>query len=61
MKQWFIRTTKFAKELYEGLNDSVLQDWRDIIKLQKHWIGECNGVSFDFKVKSAETDRFVLK
>lgn len=27
-----------------------MQDWRDITKLQKHWIGNCNGVSFDFKI-----------
>lgn len=50
LKQWFIRTTKFAKDLYDGLNDSQLEDWRDIIKLQKHWIGECTGVTFDFAI-----------
>lgn len=50
LKQWFIRTTRFAKDLLEGLNDPILQDWRDIIKLQQHWIGDCNGVSFDFKI-----------
>ncbi|XP_055913917.1 leucine--tRNA ligase, mitochondrial [Eupeodes corollae] len=46
LKQWFIRTTKFAKELLEGLNDPTLQDWRDIINLQRHWIGECDGYAF---------------
>lgn len=55
LKQWFIRTTKFAKSLLEGLDDPLLQDWKDIIKLQQHWIGECNGVSFDFKLN----DEFV--
>lgn len=50
LKQWFVRTTKFAKDLFDGLSDPQLQDWRDIIKLQKHWIGECNGVIFDFKL-----------
>lgn len=49
-KQWFIRTTRFAKDLLEGLDDSVLQDWKDVIKLQRHWIGDCNGVNFDFKL-----------
>ncbi|XP_076272957.1 leucyl-tRNA synthetase, mitochondrial isoform X2 [Rhynchophorus ferrugineus] len=61
LKQWFIRTTQFAKELYDGLNDSVLHDWKDIIKLQKHWIGECDGVNFYFKInnvslKNSEND-----
>lgn len=36
------------RALYDGLDDPNLKDWRDIIKMQKHWIGECNGASFDF-------------
>ncbi|XP_044270469.1 probable leucine--tRNA ligase, mitochondrial [Tribolium madens] len=54
LKQWFIRTTRFAKDLLEGLDDPLLQDWRDVIKLQKHWIGDCDGVNFDFKVKGGD-------
>lgn len=50
LEQWFIKTTRFAKSLQDGLDDPVLQDWRDIIKIQKHWIGNCNGVSFDFSL-----------
>lgn len=58
LRQWFIRTTRFAKDLYEGLDDSVLHDWRDIIKIQRHWIGVCDGVSFDFKLKD-DKDSFI--
>uniref|UniRef100_A0A182XVX8 leucine--tRNA ligase n=1 Tax=Anopheles stephensi TaxID=30069 RepID=A0A182XVX8_ANOST len=47
LRQWFIRTTAFAKPLLEGLNDSGLEDWKDIIKLQRHWIGECEGYAFE--------------
>lgn len=50
MKQWFIRTTKFARPLLDGLDDPTLKDWRDIIKLQKHWLGDCNGYSFDLSI-----------
>ncbi|XP_055549987.1 leucine--tRNA ligase, mitochondrial [Wyeomyia smithii] len=50
LSQWFIKTTKFAKSLYDGLSNPILQDWKDIIKLQKHWIGECDGYVFDLKV-----------
>lgn len=50
LNQWFIRTTKFAQKLYDGLNDPILEDWKDIIKLQKHWIGECNGNSFNLAI-----------
>ncbi|CAG5092087.1 Similar to LARS2: Probable leucine--tRNA ligase [Cotesia congregata] len=50
LKQWFIRTTAFAKFLMSGLDDPMLKEWRDIIKIQKHWIGECTGTSLDFKL-----------
>lgn len=50
MKQWFVRTTKFAKKLYDGLDNPDLEDYKDIIQMQKHWIGEPNGYSFDLEV-----------
>lgn len=50
LNQWFIKTTKFAKQLYDGLNDPILEDWKDIVNLQKHWIGDCNGYSFDLNI-----------
>lgn len=46
LKQWFLRTTNFAKDLYDGLNDKTLEDWDDIIKMQKNWFGEPNGYNF---------------
>lgn len=49
LKQWFVKTTKFAEYLYEGLNDPILQDWRDIVKLQRHWIGKCDGWNFELR------------
>lgn len=59
LSQWFIKTTAYAKALYDGLASNTLEDWRDIIKLQEHWIGECNGASFEFPLidsHSGETD-----
>ncbi|PSN46354.1 putative leucine--tRNA ligase, partial [Blattella germanica] len=55
LKQWFIRTTRFAKSLWDGLDDPTLKDWKDIINLQKHWIGECDGVKFEFKLENDTT------
>lgn len=46
LKQWFIKTTAYAQELLDGLDDPTLRDWRDIINLQRHWIGNCDGYSF---------------
>lgn len=51
LRQWFVKTTKFAKALYDGLNDLIVEDWKDIIKVQKHWIGECDGYSFTLRVE----------
>lgn len=36
--------------MYDGLNSKDLENWKDIINLQKHWIGECNGILVEFKV-----------
>ncbi|GLH13741.1 Putative leucine--tRNA ligase, mitochondrial [Gryllus bimaculatus] len=52
LKQWFVRTTRFSKALCDGLDDPLLENWRDIIKLQKHWIGECNGTVLEFDLES---------
>ncbi|XP_066959715.1 probable leucine--tRNA ligase, mitochondrial [Macrobrachium rosenbergii] len=43
LKQWFIKTTRFSKSLWDGLSDPVLEYWQDIPKIQKNWIGECSG------------------
>lgn len=50
LKQWFIKTTRFAKQLYDGLDNPDLEDWYDIVKIQKNWMGEPNGYSFDLEV-----------
>lgn len=47
LNQWFVKTTRFAKSLLDGLSDPILEDWKDIIKIQKHWIGDCDGFNFD--------------
>ncbi|KAF7987914.1 hypothetical protein HCN44_003777 [Aphidius gifuensis] len=50
LKQWFIKTTLYAKSLYDGLDDPILKNWRDIIKIQKNWIGKCDGTTIDFEL-----------
>ncbi|XP_075216257.1 leucyl-tRNA synthetase, mitochondrial [Lycorma delicatula] len=61
LKQWFIRTTRFAKSLLESLEDPSLQDWKDIINIQKGWIGDCSGTVFDFQVVGVnKIDKIIL-
>lgn len=57
LTQWFIKTTKYAKKLYDGLNSEHLDNWKDIINLQKHWIGECDGVVVTFKIDINNTTK----
>ncbi|XP_058807597.1 probable leucine--tRNA ligase, mitochondrial isoform X2 [Phymastichus coffea] len=52
LRQWFIKTTAYAESLLEGLRDRMLKDWKDIIKIQEHWIGECTGTNIDFQLIS---------
>lgn len=42
--------------LYEGLDRQTLEGWNDITDMQKHWIGECNGVSFELPFADREGD-----
>ncbi|XP_065571144.1 leucine--tRNA ligase, mitochondrial-like isoform X1 [Artemia franciscana] len=48
LNQWFIRTSAFAPQLFDGLSEVNKDDWKDIIKMQKNWIGKCNGHSFTY-------------
>jgi leucyl-tRNA synthetase len=51
-----LRASQFSKDLYDGLDDPTLQNWRDIIKIQKNWIGEPNGTNIDFKMAEDQND-----
>ncbi|XP_051155455.1 leucine--tRNA ligase, mitochondrial isoform X2 [Leptopilina boulardi] len=52
LRQWFIKTTAFSKQLLDGLNDPILKEWRDVIKIQQNWIGKCNGTNIKFELIS---------
>lgn len=47
LKQWFLQTEKYSKQLLDGLDEIHRNDWADVIKIQKNWIGNCNGYSFN--------------
>lgn len=42
------------RSLYEGLDGKELEDWHDVTDMQKHWIGICDGVSFEFPLSGQE-------
>ena len=47
--QYFMRITKYADDLLEGLKD--LNDWPEQVKtMQKNWIGRSEGCEIEFKL-----------
>nr|XP_058933864.1 leucine--tRNA ligase, mitochondrial isoform X2 [Kogia breviceps] len=49
LKQWFIKTTAYAKPMQDALTD--LPEWYGIKSMQAHWIGDCVGCHLDFTLK----------
>ena len=53
MSQWFIKITKYAKDLEKSLKD--LKFWPDQVKvMQKNWIGKSKGLKINFKIENQE-------
>ncbi|XP_065443177.1 leucine--tRNA ligase, mitochondrial isoform X2 [Chrysemys picta bellii] len=55
LRQWFIKTTVYAKAMLDSLSD--LPEWYGIKEMQANWIGDCVGCYLDFvlKVNGKET------
>ncbi|XP_017199246.2 leucine--tRNA ligase, mitochondrial isoform X3 [Oryctolagus cuniculus] len=49
LRQWFIKTTAYAKAMKDALAD--LPEWYGIRGMQAHWIGDCVGCHLDFTLK----------
>ncbi|KAB7498158.1 putative leucine--tRNA ligase, mitochondrial [Armadillidium nasatum] len=50
LTQWFIKSTKFSKDLLKDLSDPHLKNWKDISTIQKNWIGDCNGYVIEMRL-----------
>ena len=56
LEQWFVRTTKYADELLQGLDQ--LPGWPEKVKtMQRNWIGRSEGTLVDFKLDYAENHK----
>lgn len=44
---------RLSELLYDGLSDPELENWRDIVDIQRHWIGTCDG----YRVEMAVTQK----
>src|SRR5215213_420898 len=51
LEQWFLKTTNYADELIEGL-DEIESGWAPaVVKRQRDWIGRSEGAYVEFRVK----------
>ncbi len=59
LKQWFLKITDYADELYENLDN---MNWPDRTKsMQKHWIGKSYGTEIDFEVEGGKWPVFTTR
>ena len=55
LEQWFLRTTEYAQELLEGLDE--LKHWPEKVRtMQRNWIGRSDGAELRFAVAAAERE-----
>jgi len=53
LKQWFLKITNYADELYEGIDK--LEGWPAKTRaMQKNWIGKSHGVDIYFKLENSD-------
>ncbi len=51
LEQWFLRTTKYAEELVEGLD--TLEGWPEKVRtMQRNWIGRSEGATVTFALEN---------
>ena len=48
LDQWFLKITKYAEELLDGL-EGLREGWPErVLTMQRNWIGKSHGAEFDF-------------
>ena len=53
--QYFMRITKYAEDLLDGLDE--LDDWPEQVKtMQKNWIGKSEGCEIEFELSQTDND-----
>jgi len=58
LRQWFLKVTDFADELYSEIDN--LHGWPDAVRsIQKRWIGKSFGAELIFKILGSEEDLLV--
>jgi len=60
LKQWFLKITDYADELYEGINK--LSGWPEKTRaMQRNWIGKSPGTEIDFEINNKKWPVFTTR
>ncbi|MCH7851099.1 MAG: leucine--tRNA ligase, partial [Nanoarchaeota archaeon] len=60
LKQWFFKTTQYAEELYDNLDN--MTGWPERTRLmQKNWIGKSHGTEIDFEINGNKWNVFTTR
>jgi len=60
LKQWFLKTTAYADELFEKIND--LKGWPERTKaMQRNWIGKSHGTEIYFEINGEKWPVFTTR
>ncbi|MEA3248651.1 MAG: leucine--tRNA ligase [Nanoarchaeota archaeon] len=59
LDEWYLKTTKYADELLDGLEGL---DWPEKIKaMQRNWIGKSHGIEIDFEIDGVKWPIFTTR
>ena len=54
IEQWFLRITKYAEELVQGIEE-IESGWPEkVLKRQRDWVGRSEGAYIDFRAKELD-------
>lgn len=60
LKQWFLKITDYADELYEDINK--LKNWPEKTRaMQRNWIGKSHGTEIDFEINNQKWPVFTTR
>ncbi|OON23131.1 putative leucine--tRNA ligase, partial [Opisthorchis viverrini] len=50
LRQWYFRTTVYSKSLLDGLKEIEGNEWRDVVQMQRGWLGTLDGTQIELDV-----------
>ncbi|CAL8091508.1 unnamed protein product [Calicophoron daubneyi] len=55
LRQWYFRTTNYSKSLLDGLKTIENNEWRDVVQMQRGWLGKLDGTQMEFDLQLSST------